>query len=171
MATGNNEKLAVFLHRAKGSVDAAARAVEQALDDAELFVFGELLQLETVKAVSVFGRWRVGSSLEIAGVQLADGEHEKTFKQLELLAYGTFADWKANPSALGDLNEARLRKLKQLSLVSLAESARTLPYAKLLTDLDIANAGDLEELVVSCIYSELILAALDQKRQQVEVQV
>ena len=64
-----------------------------------------------------------------------------------------------------------MRKLKQLSLVSLAESTRTLPYSQLLSELDIATADDLEELVVSCIYCELIVAALDQKRQQVEVQV
>lgn len=61
MTSHNSEKLAVFLHRAKGSAEAAARAVNQALDDAELFVFGELLELETVKAVSPAEYWRVES--------------------------------------------------------------------------------------------------------------
>jgi hypothetical protein len=55
---GQSEKLAVYIHRAKGSADAAARAVNQALDDPGVFVFGELFKLQVVQSVSA-AFWRV----------------------------------------------------------------------------------------------------------------
>ncbi len=64
MATGLGDKLAVYIHRAKGSAEAAARAVNQALDDPEVFVFGELLDVESVKAVSLPRAWRVDEDHE-----------------------------------------------------------------------------------------------------------
>ena len=55
--TSSSEKLAVYLHRAKGGADRAATAVEGALDDGDVYVFGELLDLESVQEVRG-ARWR-----------------------------------------------------------------------------------------------------------------
>lgn len=55
----SSEKLAVYLHRAKGGAERAMRAVEGALDDGDVFVFGELLDLDSVKEVRA-PRWRGG---------------------------------------------------------------------------------------------------------------
>lgn len=52
---GSSEKLSVYLHRAKGGGELAARAVEGAIDDADVYVFGELLDAEPVRAVSGVG--------------------------------------------------------------------------------------------------------------------
>jgi COP9 signalosome complex subunit 7 len=87
------------------------------------------------------------------------------------MTYGSFSDLKQKSTDFGQLSDARLRKLKQLSLVSFAESSRTLSYSSLLVGLELPSVDALEELTVSCIYNELLVAVLDQKRQQVEIQV
>lgn len=90
---------------------------------------------------------------------------------LNLMAYGTYQEYKANETSFPGMNEGRLHKLKQLSLVSLSESTRVLEYAAVLTALDLASTEALESLVVSCIYADILVASLDQKAQQVEIQV
>lgn len=87
------------------------------------------------------------------------------------MAYGTYAEYKADTAAFPGMTPGRLEKLKQLSLVSLAESTRCLEYAEVCEALDLASDEELESLVVSCIYSGLIAASLDQRARQVEVQV
>ncbi len=47
---------------------------------------------------------------------------------------------------------------------------QTLPYKQLLADLDIANVRELEDMIIECMYADLIVGKLDQKRLVLEVQ-
>ena len=115
-----------------------------------LFVFGELLALQGVQDLK------------------ARDDCKAHFALLELFAYGTYGDYNA-AAGLPPLSEAQARKLKQLTLVSFAQKAKSLAYADLLRDLEIANVRDLEDLVIDSVYAQLLDAKLDQRRQVVEV--
>lgn len=44
-----------------------------------------------------------------------------------------------------------------------------IPYATLMSELDIATASELEQLVIQAVYSGLMHARMDQREQTVEV--
>jgi COP9 signalosome complex subunit 7 len=60
--------------------------------------------------------------------------------------------------------------LKHLSIVSLSEESRTIPYDILLQYLDIPNVRELEDLIIEAIYQDVIKGKLDQKRKQLEIE-
>jgi hypothetical protein len=53
--------------------------------------------------------------------QLCDTEFAKSLKTLELFAFGTWQEYVTNSNNFLELNEAQKAKLKQLTIVSLAE--------------------------------------------------
>jgi len=126
--------------------------IKQALSAPSVFVFGELLAMENVKQL-----------------QNAEEEHKRHFELLEIFAYGTFADYKAKQDKLPQLSQPQNKKLKQLSIVSLASKHRVIPYEDLLKQLDIPNVRELEDLIIDCIYQGLLEGKLDQQKSQLEV--
>ncbi|KAG8895438.1 hypothetical protein FRC01_012363, partial [Tulasnella sp. 417] len=72
--------------------------------------------------------------------------------------------------SLPPLNPAQLIKLKNLSIVSLAEQSRILPYAQLRTYLDITTLRELEDLIIDAMYQDVLKGRLDQKEQQLELE-
>ena len=69
----------------------------------------------------------------------------------KLFAYGTYAEYRA--AAAGTypaepLKDEQLEKLRQLSIVSLARASSTVPYATLMTALDVAELRPLEDVVI-----------------------
>lgn len=87
---------------------------------------------------------------------------------LRIFASGTWADYK-KLSAPVQLSEAQTTKLKQLTLVTLAGKSHKLSYATLYSVLDLVDARELASLVVSCVYSNLLSAALDTRAQVVNI--
>lgn len=86
-----------------------------------------------------------------------------------------------------------MTKLKQLTIVSYAAHQKVrscfdrgacirpgtktwlsqrqiLSYRQLMADLDVSNVRELEDMIIECIYADLIAAKLDQKAMSVEVQ-
>lgn len=45
------------------------------------------------------------------------------------------------------------KKLKHLTILSLAIQKKTLPYDSLMSELDIKNVRDLEDLIIEAIYA------------------
>ncbi|PWZ15485.1 COP9 signalosome complex subunit 7 [Zea mays] len=65
----------------------------------------------------------------------------------------------------------RVRKLKQLSVLTLAESTKILPYDQLMQELDVSNVRELEDFLINeCMYSGIVRGKLDQLRRCFEVQ-
>lgn len=52
------------------------------------------------------------------------------------------------------------KKLKHLTILSLAIQKKTLLYDDLMAELDIKNVRDLEDLIIEAIYAGLLLSIL-----------
>lgn len=143
------EQFILLSKTAKGA--AAAELIRQSLEAPGVYVFGELLDMPNIK-------------------ELASGPHSNYYNLLNLFAYGNFSEYKAHRDQLPELSVAQLSKLRHLTIISLATRNKCLPYSLLLTELDISNLRELEDLIIEAIYSDLIHGKLDQKRQQLEVE-
>ncbi|KAI8847184.1 hypothetical protein BC829DRAFT_397005 [Chytridium lagenaria] len=135
---------------AKGS--ACSQLIQDALNAPGVFVFSELLETSNVKELS------------------QNPQYKAHYDLLSLFAYGTYEDYKANAHVIPHLTLQQLKKLKQLSIVTLAGSERILSYEKLLQYLDMANVRELEDLIIDAIYQDIIKGKLDQKRGCVEIE-
>ncbi|KAJ7632328.1 hypothetical protein FB45DRAFT_791341 [Roridomyces roridus] len=146
-------KLEPFLLLAKSLKGAAAaKLIVDATSAPSVFVFSELLELPNIQ-------------------ELANNEaHQKSFALLKLFAYRTYQDYIQNKDAYPALNAAQTKKLKHLSIVTLASERRLLPYADLLRELDMPNVRELEDLIIDAIYLDILRGKLDQKEAQLEVE-
>lgn len=103
-------------------------------------------------------------------VQLASTEHATALERLRLFAYGTYADYRADPSKFGgELSDAQLTKLKMLSVVTMAQSTKTISYDSLLSSLELPGVRELEDLVIQCFYGGILSGKLDQRGRLLEV--
>uniref|UniRef100_A0A804MR24 PCI domain-containing protein n=1 Tax=Zea mays TaxID=4577 RepID=A0A804MR24_MAIZE len=115
---------------ALSSAPQLAALVLEATSHPALFAFSELL---TLPALSKLTGTQYASSLDL----------------LRLFAYGTLNDYKSNSGFLPALLPDQVRKLKQLSVLTLAESTKILPYDQLMQELDVSNGivrGKLDQL-------------------------
>eukprot|EP01083_Nonionella_stella_P228150 808806_1 len=144
------ERFLLLLKSQKGK--AAAALLEQILGAPSIFSFGEFLSHPNVKALK-------GSS------------EGKWYDALELFAYGTYGDYNKNKKTYPQFKSKQLAKLKQLSIVTLAGQSTTkiLYYKTLQQRLDIKTVRELEDLIIDCIYSGLIVGRLDQRKALLEI--
>nr|VDD41249.1 unnamed protein product [Brassica oleracea] len=60
--------------------------------------------------------------------------------------------------------------LKQLTLLTLAESNKVLPYHTLMVELDVTNVRQLEDFLINaCMYAGIVRGKLDQLKRCFEV--
>jgi len=134
---------------------AAAGCIQQALRTPGLYTYGEILDHENAKA-------------------LKGTQHEEWYNVLELFAFGSYEKFKKVGGGVKypKLEEKELLKLKQLSMVSLAEksSSKVLNYNEVMTQLDISSVRDLEDIIINCIYEGLIHGRLNQSKNQLEIE-
>jgi COP9 signalosome complex subunit 7 len=128
----------------------AVELIKQALEAPGVYVFGELLDMPNIE-------------------ELKTGSSESYYNLLNVFAFGSYPDFKENQANLPELTPVMLKKLKHLSIVSLATKSKCIPYATLLKELDINNVRELEDLIIEAIYADIIHGKLDQERQQVEI--
>ncbi|KAG0075549.1 COP9 signalosome complex subunit 7a [Podila epicladia] len=134
---------------AKGA--ACVQLIKDVLAAPGVVVFGELLDMPNV-------------------VDLKNNpDHERYHRLLEIFSYGTYQDYLQNKATLPEITNVQRMKLQQLSIVTLSERARAIPYSDLLTYLEIDNVRQLEDLIMDAIYQNMINASLDQKLKQVEI--
>jgi COP9 signalosome complex subunit 7 len=151
------EQFCVLAKNSKGK--ACVALIHEVLKSDKVLCYGAFLQSPNVLA-------------------LRGTEHHAHWALLQLFAYGTYADYKqqrqqqqqqAALHALPELSASQLHKLKLVSLISLASASKSLAYSRLLADLDIGSVRELEDLVIECIYHDMLDAKLDQRRACVEV--
>merc|ERR1712228_888242 len=138
------ERFLLLMKSQKGK--ALAALLEQILGTPSIFSFGEFLSHANVKALK-------GTS------------EGKWYDALELFAYGTYGDYTKNKGKYPTF------KLKQLSIVTLAGQSTTkiLHYKTLQQRLEIKTVRELEDLMIDCIYSGLIIGRLDQRKALMEI--
>ena len=145
------EQFVVLAQSASTSEASLAKLVERVLKNRSVFVFGELLALECVQA-------------------LKGGAHDAWFRLLEIFARGTMEKYYApSESALPPLDETLERKLRMLTVASIAGKHKMIPYDDLLRELRVGADRELEDVVVSCMYAGLIKGKLNQQLRRVEV--
>ena len=132
-------------HKAK----ALEMIIEKVLADPSIYKFSEFLDIENVQKL---------------------GGSNKYLKSLKLFAYENYEDYKNNSKEYIVLNEKQLKKLKMLSVITMAGKSKTLSYTKLSKDLDISSKKDLEDILLELIYNRLINATLDEKNKVVYVE-
>ncbi|QRW05829.1 COP9 signalosome complex subunit 7b [Ceratobasidium sp. AG-Ba] len=155
MDAGNHSLKALepFLLMSKSAKGAAAtKLIADATSASGTFMFAELLEMPNIQ--------------ELAGNE----QHAPWFELLKLFSYKTWADYKHANNSLPLLNSAQSTKLKQLSIVSLAEQSRILSYSDLLTYLDISSVRQLEDLIIDAMYQDVLKGKLDQKEGRLEVE-
>lgn len=151
MLDPNADALQKYLAKVGGVSGASASAlVVEATADPTLHVFGELLDAPTVAA-------------------LASTAHASSLALLRLFAYGSYADYQADPGAYPAFSDAHARKLRRLSVVALANKSNMITYADLRANLAVSTVREVEDVVLDAVYAGLLAARLDQRAEVVEV--
>ncbi|XWS32431.1 hypothetical protein CRYUN_Cryun23aG0158800 [Craigia yunnanensis] len=134
----------------KGS--ALGSVIVEATLHPSLFAFSEILAVPSV-------------------AELEGTENSVYLEVLQLFAHGTCSDYKSNSGSLPQLVPDQLLKLKQLTVLTLAETNKVLPYDKLMLELDVTNVRELEDFLINeCMYAGIVRGKLDQLRRCFEVQ-
>ncbi|KAI9145525.1 hypothetical protein BKA69DRAFT_1121356 [Paraphysoderma sedebokerense] len=153
LRSSTSHKLQQYLLLSKSAKGAAAVAlINEVLGATGIYVFAELIEMPNIKELE------------------SHPEHSVYFKLLQLFAYGTYQDYKGQQSSLPTLTENQLRKLQFLSIVTLSETSRTIPYNTLLSSLDLSNIRELEDLVIDAIYNDVFKGKLDQRKGHLEIE-
>ncbi|KAH7687551.1 COP9 signalosome complex subunit 7 protein [Dioscorea alata] len=127
------------------------------------------LVLEATSHPSLFAFSEILSSPNIAKLQ--GTRFSSSIDLLRLFAYGTWSDYKSNSGGLPTLLPDQVLKLKQLSVLTLAETNKVLPYDQLILEIDVANVRELEDFLINeCMYAGIVKGKLDQLRRCFEVQ-
>ncbi|KAB2002699.1 hypothetical protein ERO13_D11G080200v2 [Gossypium hirsutum] len=131
---------------------ALGSVILEATSHPSLFAFSEILALPTV-------------------AELEGTENSVYLKVLQLFAHGTWSDYKSNCSSLPQLVPDQVLKLKQLTVLTLAETNKVLPYDELMMELDVTNVRELEDFLINeCMYAGIVRGKLDQLRRCFEIQ-
>ncbi|KPV73530.1 uncharacterized protein RHOBADRAFT_38090, partial [Rhodotorula graminis WP1] len=129
----------------------AANLVSQAVAAPGVYVFGELLDQPSIR-------------------DLANHEqHAQQHRLLELFAFGTWADYEANRDNYPALTPDQETKLRHLTVLTLASSQRSIPYALLLSRLSLPDVATLEDLLIAAFYAGVLRGKLDAREQRLEV--
>jgi len=152
--------LAPFLALAKSATSprAASDLVTQATSAPNTYVFAELLQQPNIRKLAT------------------DEQYASHLTLLETFAWGTWESYKASSTPLPALSDAQARKLRLLSLLTIAAentnattAQHNLSYPSLCKRLDLESSRDLEQLVTAAIYDNLLSATLNPAAQTVVV--
>lgn len=124
--------------------------IKQALDCADTFWFAELLECPNV-------------------VALESTPHAPYLHVLRLFSQGTYLEYLSRKEDLPELSTLQKKKLQYLTIVSLANKMKRIPYDVLLKELNVNNVRDLEDLILEAHYSRVIICELDQEGGYLEV--
>ncbi|XP_043697627.1 COP9 signalosome complex subunit 7-like isoform X1 [Telopea speciosissima] len=129
-----------------------ANVIVEATSHSSLFAFSEILAVPHV-------------------VELQGTEYSVFLDMLRLFAHGTWSDYKSNACRLPPLVPDQVLKLKQLSVLTFAETNKVLSYDQLMQELDVTNVRELEDFLINeCMYAGIVRGKLDQLRRCFEVQ-
>jgi len=146
------EPFVLLANGAKGA--AAIGLIKQVLEAPGVYVFGELLDHP-----------------KIIELETSHADGACHLRLLRIFAYGTYSDYltdKETP-ALPSLSANTVKKLRLLTLVSLATKSKLIKYSGLQHELKMDGVRELEDLIIDAINSNIIQGKLDQKASYFEV--
>ncbi|VVC32436.1 Proteasome component (PCI) domain [Cinara cedri] len=124
--------------------------IKQALDYVDTFVFAELLDCPNV-------------------VALETTPYAPYLHVLRIFSQGTYLDYLNKKEQLPELSIHQKKKLQYLTIVTLANKMKRIPYDILLKELNVNNVRDLEDLIIEALYSDVFTGELDQQSGYLEV--
>lgn len=134
------------------------QTIQKALSHPKIFGFAELENALSAK---------LGSNPELSV------EAKQWLDMLDIFLYGDYSTYKIHiqESMLDSepLDSIQLRKLRQLTLLTLASQHTTLGFDMLLEKLGMVDTDDLEKLVIETIYAGIIEAKLYVNSRTVQV--
>ncbi|CAN4125948.1 unnamed protein product [Withania somnifera] len=147
------EHIDYFVKQASTLNDSALNnLIVEATSHPSLFAFSEILSLPNV-------------------LQLEGTENSVYLDLLRLFAHGTWSDYKSIAGRLPQLVSDQVLKLKQLTVLTLADTSKELPYDQLMQELDVTNVRELEDFLINeCMYVGIVRGKLDQLKRCFEVQ-
>lgn len=158
MATASQEKavekpIQQFVVQAAAADNDHPKVVEvivSALECADAFVFAELLQCPNVAA-------------------LEDTMHAPYLRLLRVFSHGTYLDYLADKERLPELSVPQRKKLQYLTIVTLANRMKRIPYSVLLRELNVSDVRDLEDVIIEAVYCNVVTGELNQENGYLEV--
>lgn len=114
---------------------------------------------------------QIKHSLQACFDKAVDGG--KLLKTLDLFSYGNYSDYVASTEEYMALTEAQLHKLRQLTVLTLVQTACEKKQSAVAYDeiqralnVDSASKDAVEDVLVSCIYSRVVRGQLCQKTRR-----
>jgi len=149
-----------FVLLANGAKGAAAVSlIKQVIDSPNVYVFGELLDHPNM--------------LALEGAQSTHpAQGPQHMELLRIFAYGTYGDYlsaAAGSTGLPELSAAATKKLRLLTIASLATRTKTIKYSDLQAELRIDSVRELEDLIIEGSNENVLRGKLDQRSSQFEV--
>ena len=135
MHYGSSSQLDSFLILARGQQGLALqKLVLDVLENSSVFVFGELLAEPNIQQLQ--------NTPDCAPY----------YRLLEVFAYGTYSDYVGMQGQLPQLTQNQIKKLRLLTLVSLASCSKVVPYDHIFTSLDLNDIREVEDLIIDSNY-------------------
>jgi len=123
------------------------------LNNANVFVFGEILAVPSVAAMKTS----------------SDAGAKKAFDTLELFAYSTYADYDKSKAKFIALKPKMMDKLKMLTLTDMCMKNSSITFDQIKSSTGSANNDEAEELVLKCVQSQLFQCRIDQRNKNILV--
>ena len=150
----SSQSLEAFVLLANGAKGAAAiQLIQQVLEASGVYVFGELLDCPNIK------------DLENSETPNA----KSYFDLLNIFAYGTYEEYISNQAALPTLTEPMKKKLRLLTVATIATKEKTIKYELMQKVLGIESIRELEDLIIDGTNNSVLKGKLDQKSKHFEV--
>ena len=145
-----------FVLLANGAKGAAAvNLIKQVIDSPNVYVFGEILDHPN-----------------IAALETSHADGPKHLELLKIFAWGTYNDYlkaQETGSGLPALSDQGLRKIRLLTIASLATNHKIIKYADLQKELRIEGVRELEDLIIEGTNDNVLRGKLDQRSSHFEV--
>ena len=128
--------------------------IQQVLEASNVYVFGELLDHPNIKDLET---------------NTSTPNAKGYFDLLNLFAYGTFNEYLSAQANLPPLTEAMKKKLRLLTIASIASKEKTIQYDHMLNVLGLNSIRELEDLIIEGTNNAVLQGKLDQKSKHFEV--
>jgi len=146
----------LLLRNAKGA--AAISLIKQVIDSPSVYVFGEILDHPNILA------------LESDEGKASNPQGPTHVELLRIFAYGTFSDYQTHADKLPEIGASATKKLRLLTIASLAAKTKVIKYSDLQAQLNIESVRELEDLIIEGTNVNVLRGKLDQRSSQFEVE-
>jgi len=152
---GTASVLEPYVLLANGAKNAAAVGlVQQVLEAPGVYVFGELLDHPNIKDLETN-----------TSTPNAKAYHDL----LTMFAYGTYEEYLSAQAQLPTLTEPMKKKLRLLTIATIATKDKTIKYEQMQRVLGIESIRELEDLIIEGANDSVLKGKLDQKSKHFEV--